>query len=714
MRALTTVAVLASLALPAAVPAGEKSYRPQPEDLRQPVLWGAECLLADGSGLAFGGCEQAAEDGRQHTKIKEGGAWKPIIDELRAKNPLQKHSTRAWDLRTRTKNAAARARFVWFKGLEPAEEQKRLKAEVVPAVESIAKDLEALVAELGGLKLEDYEAGQAKFALALVQSAAGKIKPLAAALANGVTAEQIKALSAAQVELERVFEALDCEPTARAYSPIAHDEKSKLFILFGGDHLDYLTNDTWVFDPAKRKWMQRHPASAPSPRAQHGLQAAGDGKVTLSGGYNYTSNTDYCGAQYATIVETNWTYDVSANAWSGPDARQPGSSRTYRSGPFHPDFYMAGARPDAEKFQAQLAGLPVNTWVKLDVLRRPRLDRIWGTAIIAPDRDLILVWGGGHSSHGGSDVLHYHLSSGRWELPYPVEFPLGQLYSNTSYPDSFNLNRRPWVTGHTYRNYGYDPASGKMYFLGHTTNGYIYDPVLADWIGRFVKPGHLLYYPCFYDLTCCSTPKGLTVWGGNNNRPAFSKISRLDAGTNQWNALPLTGDALPGSMCDEGSMVYDAKRDRLLCFRRDGAWREKDKGCLTVEVDLKTMKVLRLTPTGQEATKAIGFLREFCYDIEHDLVVGTTVLPAQADGLFRVPVYECAANRWASLKIAGPNPSGKSADVVVSLGLVYDAKRKLIWCMDNYNLQPYVLRLDPAAADLQPLTTPAGKEAGGK
>ena len=34
---------------------------------------------------------------------------------------------------------------------------------------------------------------------------------------------------------------------------------------FGGDHLDYLMNDTWVFDLAKKKWEQRHPKTAPPP-----------------------------------------------------------------------------------------------------------------------------------------------------------------------------------------------------------------------------------------------------------------------------------------------------------------------------------------------------------------------------------------------------------------------------------------------------------------
>ena len=53
------------------------------------------------------------------------------------------------------------------------------------------------------------------------------------------------------VALQQAAEILDAEPAPRALSPIAYDAKSRLFVLFGGDHLDYMTNDTWVFDPAQ-------------------------------------------------------------------------------------------------------------------------------------------------------------------------------------------------------------------------------------------------------------------------------------------------------------------------------------------------------------------------------------------------------------------------------------------------------------------------------
>jgi hypothetical protein len=299
-------------------------------------------------------------------------------------------------------------------------------------------------------------------------------------------------LARVAVQWELAAEALDAEPPPRALSPLVFDARSGLIVLFGGDHLDYLTNDTWVFDPVRWKWEQRQPAGAPPPRANHRLTAAGDGSVQLEGGYVYTSSTDYCGAQYQDCDDGAWSYDVAANAWSGPGQLEPPDTRVYRTGPFHPDFFLQGERPDAAATAAALRDLPVNAWVEQKPPWRPELDRVWGTAVLDAERDQILIFNGGHSSHGGTDVLHYHLGTNRWELPFPVEFPLGQLYSNTSYPEGFNLNRRPWVTGHTYQSYGLDPLAGNCSSRASSA------------------------------IASCTTPMSATGPGGSRNRRGWS------------------------------------------------------------------------------------------------------------------------------------------------------------------------------------------------
>jgi len=680
-----------------AVMAGQ-SFVPAPLGRNQTIFWGAECVLPDGSGLAFGGNDPAADDGCARTRIRDAGAWKPIYEDLRAKNPLQKHQATTWGLRTKLMNLTTHARSVFFQGLPSAEELKLLQANVLPPLETLTKDLDALVAELSHAQgLQEYEAGQVKFAWALLTHTAATLKPLATALAAGDTAGQLKTLREVQIELEQAAEACDAEPPARALSPIAFDEKTKLFVVFGGDHLDYLTNDTWVFDPAKQKWFQKHPANAPTPRANQQLKAAepADGKITLTGGYQYTSTTDYMGGQYRDVKDTDWVYDLAANMWTGGQG-ESASLRTYRKDPYLPEFFMQGEKPDAAANEAKLKALPLNTWVLTKPPKIPKQNRDWGTMTIAPDRDLLLFWSGGHCAHGGSDVLHYHLSTNRWELAYPVEFPLGQTYSNTSYPDTFNFNRRPWVTGHTYLNYVYDTLAGKLLFVGHFAHCYVYDPDCADWIGRSLKPPGMKYGDAMYTLNCCATPQGAVCWTREG------RVFRFAAAASSWNELKLNGKLI-GSTTDTSTNVYDAKRDRMLAFA--SGYGQKYNGQVH-GLDFKTLTAAALSPPNMGAPDLAGIgLDRACYDPEHDLVLFGTLLPADAGGFQPTPAFDCAGNRWVALKLNYDAPmrgDGKKNPLTPrghSSGMAFDPGRKLIWGVDAA-CNVYVLKLDVQAASL--------------
>jgi hypothetical protein len=483
---------------------------------------------------------------------------------------------------------------------------------------------------------------------------------------------------------------LDCEPPPRALSPIAYDPKSKLFVMFGGDHLDYLTNDTWAFDPAAKKWSKRKPPTAPPPRANHTLSAAGDGTLVLKGGYTYTSNTDYVGGQYRDLGDGDWVYDVAANTWTGQGGVK--ETRVYRTGRLHPDFFMQGPKPDPKAFADALGALPVNTWTLTRPPQLPALNRDWGTAVLDPDRDLILRWSGGHSAHGGTDVLQYHLNTNRWELTMPVEFPLGQLYSNTDYPEGWNFNHRPWITGHTYQNYGYDPNLKKMLFTGKREYCYVWDSDVGDWTRRFKKPKGMIYDSCFYTLTLTPTPKGLVCWTQEG------RLFRFENG--DWVEMPLKGAKMPGSVVDNSTIVYDSKRDRLLAVRKGYGDKNQFDGTVAV-VEVKSGEVALLSPAGKEKAVAIPYLCQFRYDPSSDLVLGGCTLEPDADGVRRTPAYDCAGERWVTLRIGGDDPSGKKGRNV-SLGMMVDAKRNLFWAVDT-NSNVYVLRLDVAAADPRPL-----------
>jgi hypothetical protein len=516
-----------------------------------------------------------------------------------------------------------------------------------------------------------------------------------ALLSDKGNSNDIKPNADALQKLERELDLQYVSPPLRALSAIAYDPKTELYVMFGGDHLDYLMNDTWIFNMKTKRWSQQMPASAPSARANHKLIANGDGTITLKGGYTYSNNTDYMGGPYIDIGDGDWTYDVLKNEWKGEGKSAPPCTRVYRSGPFHPSYFVQDPKPDAKAFAKWLDDLPMNDWKKTNPPHLPQMNRDWGTAVFDPDHDLILRWSGGHCAHSGSDVLHFHLATNRWELPFPVELPLGQTYTNTEYPDGFNFNKRPWITGHTYQTYAYDTKSSQLIFTGRPRHIYFYDPAKGDWTGtRNLKPKGMSYDSCFYTLTLAPTPHGLVCW------TAEGKLFYNEQLTLGWTELKISDEKLPGAVVDNSTLAYDSKRDRLLFFRKGYGEKNTYDGEIH-ELDWKTLKVRKLSPEGMKEAVSIPYLCQIRYDPVNDLMLVGATLPPDADMFRRTPAYDCANNRWVAMKITGDDPSGKTGRNV-SLGLMYDAKRKLWWAVDTRS-QVYVMRLEPKTADVQAL-----------
>lgn len=645
-----------------AQPKPKPKFTKAPEtDLKQRIIWGSECVLPDGTGLRFGGCDQQSDDGAARTAIRVDGQWKDISDELRKAHKTAPQVAAARQAVAAVKTAVAKARFIYFEGLGDAQRAAAARREVLPYWKSFLQ----AGAGLGDvMKVFKYDC-------------------------TDVSAESAAGLARAQVVMERIAEMLDCEPASRALSPIAYDPKTKLFVLFGGDHLDYMTNDTWVFDPARRLWQMRVPKTAPPPRANHTLVAAGDGTIRLSGGITH-NNTDiwYMGPLYQHVDDGEWVYNVQADTWTSQAGKQgvAPNQRAYRTlDVFMPEGFMKDPRPDAAANEARLKALPANTWVAMNPPMKLKQNRDWGTAVIDPDRDVMLRFSGGHSAHGGSDVPMYHFATNRWELPFPVEFPLGQTYSNTSYPAGLSFNRRPWPTGHTYKAYDCDPLSKRMVFVGHTPTFNVFDPAVGDWVARRPKPKGMVYGDCFYTLMCKRVSDGIVCW------TAHGELFKYDGQAERWNLLKIEGEKLPGSSVDSSGVDYDARRDRVLLFPSRYGEKAGYNGQVCA-IDLKELKATKLDMKGADVLGGkIHFLRETCYDAGNDLVLCGSNIP-QPDGSFKTVVFDCARDQWKLLDIAGPNPAGKRGRDV-SMGLMYDAKRKLCWSTDT-NGEVYMLRLE--------------------
>jgi len=605
------------------------------------------------------------------------------------------------------------------------------KVGLAEAAKRLAAGIETLKKDLAG-KGADYQKLQCERAAAELVPAA----ELAGKLGDAADPAAIKSALALSRALWRAECALMSEPPPRAYSQMVYDPATKSMVMFGGDRLDMLYGDTWVYDCAKRSWQERRPELAPAPRAgQAFLFLPKSRKLLLLGGYKLDADTGYWGPLYKQLPMQAWTYDVAADKWTlvkdwgkpypafmgskgaglvaaaGEDdvvltfgserlgergtavtlackvdvtqadaagaakaGTKPGAVE-WRVGPYDPDWYLEGAAPDEAAFQAKLKELPANTWATVTGkdTRFPRQNRDWGTSVYDPDRQAIYRWSGGHSAHCGSDIPVFSMRAGKYHIKYPPAFPLEGIGSCGSQPSRMTFMAQPWISAHTYHSYAYDPVSRRMICCGHNSFSFAYDPESGAWSHKPQPKG--MREDCFYTLTLCSTPKGPYAW------TKFGTLFRYEGAKDDWSEVKVAGEKLVGTSCDASGMCYDSKRDRLIMT---GAGFKGD----LMAVDLKTLTAAKLGPKGMAGAAAGGiFWRESCYDEANDLVV-VTVSPKDKPW----PVYDCARNAWVALRLSGSPGFG------CSNGLMYDPLRKLVLGVDT-NSVVSALRLDPKAAD---------------
>ncbi|MGE3803212.1 MAG: kelch repeat-containing protein [Gemmataceae bacterium] len=530
---------------------------------------------------------------------------------------------------------------------------------------------------------------------------------------------------------------LDVQPPARANARLCYDPVHKKIVLFGGDRLDQLFADTWTFDVVKKKWEEQKPARGPGPRAGHALVWLPRAKkALLLGGYGYTSGTGYVERLYRPLPFEAWVYDAGSNRWDlllhtdlGKTAPQseanfftsaaadkndnalvladngtwlapidaakideagtekysvkPGTVER-RTGAHDPAWYQDVPAADPDKVKAELARLPANEWVLRPTPRLARPNMDWGSAVYAPDLDLILRFSGGHSAYSGTAPHVYDVKTDRYSIPFAPEYPIEYVYSNDQVNGEWSFQGNPWMTGHTYKSTGYDPNLKSLVFAPHTYT-YFFDPKTGRWTRA---PERNPYRPNFYNVTVCATPQGAVVWADG---PKGAGLWRLDAKTRTWRTLPLEG-RLPDKSPDRHGLAYDSKRDRLLFFSDAG----KDAGNV-VAYDFKTGVATPLEPAGK--SKGAVHSRETIYLPEEDKVlVGARVADDKDQQLWLL--YDCARNAWLGVELPGADPIGKGTvgkSFNNSMGLMYDPGRRLIWAVGQ-NSHVHVLRLDLAKA----------------
>jgi hypothetical protein len=521
---------------------------------------------------------------------------------------------------------------------------------------------------------------------------------------------------------------LDKQPPQRALSPLVYDSVHRQVVLFGGDQLNQLLSDTWTFDGVK--WEEKGPSTAPAPRGGHALVWLPKAKrVLLLGGYAYESAVGYYPAVYRAKPLEAWTYDAGVNRWEFigswskdcPAARPPYALRA-AAGPddlvavvaggtwlcqlgvtaggargaqgmgaapgaverrkdwCDPQWYAEAPPPDAAKTAAELAALPVNRWILRTPPRRPGFNVDWGSAVCAPDLGLILRFSGGHCAYSGTAPQVYDVKSDRWSLPFAPEMPLEFCSSNELVPGEWSFTGSPWMSGHTYKTTAYEPHAKAMVFAAHRYS-YFFEPARGRW---FRSEKQNPFRANMYVTTLATTPRGVVAWA--ERAPHETALYRLDAPTRSWSQLPIRG-TLPRTSADEHGMVYDSRRDRLLLF--SGA-DENQGDVMAYDMTSGRLEWLGAAGKGKAGVRS----REALYLPEQDAVLlGNTIVGA--DGSPQWLYYDCRRNAWFGLPLGGPSPIGKESSMV-SLGLMCDSARKLVWALDQTN-RVFVLRLDPKA-----------------
>ena len=297
--------------------------------------------------------------------------------------------------------------------------------------------------------------------------------------------------------------------------------------------------------------------------------------------------------------------------------------------------------------------------------------RPYSTAIWDPDRDQILLWGGGHCVRSENPPIHYSPVSGRMVEGYDPQ----ESYSVNGAIGS-TVTNRPWVPGHSYGKYAYDPKSRLM--VASCADIYVYDPSRMDWLRNapIKRPDAALAVH-----TLESSRRGVVALATKSGGPLGLWLLYLKKG---WIEL-----LKPGHIPGGAGSAYDRKRDRLLCGYT-GGWKKTGDGRL-VAFYFQDRRIEKLKPANADLGR-LSDAREMVYVAHADwMLFGEPYSEGKdKDAGPYVRAYDCAGNRWILLDIDG-FPAGPQH----SQGWMYDAKRKLVYVVDTNRWGVWALRLDP-------------------
>ncbi len=669
-------------------------------------------------------------------KWRELTASDAVLDPLRGKVAAAVRPAR---------DGVAAARNVFYAAMEAGEESAAVRARPAALLAEAGAGAKAALDALKAAKPEGWRKGAVERASGRVEKAAAGLKTAAGGFAAGkLDAALIKSAFDAAWLLDEAVDCLRALPGARKSAGVGYDPVAKCVVVFGGDHGDYLLGDTWVYDCAKKQWRQEFPKAAPRARRAGGkiLWLPGQKKLGLAGGNTYTPKFIYF-RRTSTAFGDVWTFDAASGEWqlvnagggkgprptltcalaagegdvllglsskgkwrgvtakywmmrvngkggAAPAAGAEPGSRTYFSvvKEYDPCWYDAAPRGDRKKVAEWIAGLAPNTWTVVPAAPRPAPQRSWGTAIFDPGRDQWYHWTGGHMADPADIVSTYHPAINRWSIPYIASYA-GKGVGFEGRPDCMN---------HTYTNYAFDYSTNKV-VMTHFGGTCVYDPDRREFEPRIPHP--FRQHP--YTTLTVGTPKGVVC------RARGGYLGILDMKERKWKKLPVTGKFYE-PQTDGSGLCYDPKRDVIWM----GSLAGYQNPCGKIwRYDMKTGVADELTPRNAESIgknrKTFSTLREIIYLPTMDLLLFNNIHSGKQ------VAYDPEKNSWVLLDLKRDPKGGKVLGQLggVDIGLMYDAKRDLVWAQGS-SRNMFVVRIDPKAvkviADVPAPAAPAGKK----
>lgn len=613
-----------------------------------------------------------------------------------------------------------------------SETEAEAKADLAARANELATAAEKFSAEIKAAALTGVEKTAGDVAVRRLDSIVAALKTAAPSLSSKIAAANIAAVRAARVIFEQTVDALSSEPPGRARAQSAYDPLHKKIVLFGGDGLDRVLSDTWVYDCATRSWEQKFPEKCPTPRAGHifaWLPKAG--RFVLAGGYS----RDW-------LEQEVWTYDPAADSWKlllhvplvdedwgrqkfshncpritarsnmvgavdendnlicpvsngaglitwgckvdpnkvdeAASAARSTVSGSYTFNRIDPANWENAAKPDAEKQRQFLTNLPANEWTSLKFPNyAPGATNRWGTSAYDPDRHQLLYWGGGHSTSQEDDVSHFSLLGGFWTVGYHPDDPIEIIYASVPTPLSFN--DRVHVPMHAYKAYDYDTTLGKMLYFERA-----YNPAVREWEP---VPSNNFDHPSSLSCFQAPTPHGMVAYSDKG-------LFGFDAKAGSWKKLPWNGPPFGGIYCDGHALRYDSKRDCL--------WLANDK--IIFRYDMATGKAEKIDFKKPAALGQFIFWSEEVYLPDADLILLMNLF-AKPNGKLSNVVWNPNDKKfyWADLKFTeNEKPvEFKGPPFSWSDSLRYDPELKVIVLNNASARKVWLLKFDRKTANLQ-------------